>query len=149
MKEKIGYDFDLLCKKFGVDKSRLSRDYGVVPLKRGGGKLGYSEFPPKEDIVYLYNELNLSWCEIIELLAVSNKSWKNWRKTYCLYKNSHETYEKRKQKCCQKFTPKYIDRELKYKIYLDITRLSRNFIKYPLVKSDNPFINRNVRQKQI
>ena len=57
--------------KFGIDKSRLKRDYQKEPIKITKNGRG-SEYLSKEELEYLFIELNLSVYQIKNIIKVSN-----------------------------------------------------------------------------
>lgn len=81
-----------------IDVSRLSRDYSKEPLKRG-------ERPTKEDLEYLYLELNLDR-EIISSFLGCGKSLRNIKKflsEYDIKKDYAKISESRKSNCLKKY----------------------------------------------
>jgi transposase len=98
----------LVMKKFNKDK--LKRDYSVSPLQ------WYQEHPTKEDMQYLYIELNMSRPDVMKYLNLAFHSLDVIIIKYDLHKHAGERSNKN-----------YV---------IDVSRLSRDFSKYPLLKND-------------
>ena len=78
-----------IYEQYNIDLNRLSRDYLKFPLKRiPNKKSGWNyEVPPKEDIEYLYLELNLPKNILQIIFNVCNFSVCKWIKKYSLIKS--------------------------------------------------------------
>lgn len=72
-------------KKYNIDITKLKRDYLINPLKYIKFS-NNSEKPYKDDLVYLYNELNIRRKEIAKLFNVSDGTLKHWLKYYKIQK---------------------------------------------------------------
>lgn len=72
-------------KKYNIDITKLKRDYLINPLKYIKFS-NNSEKPYKDDLVYLYNELNIRRKEIAKLFNVSDGILKHWLKYYKIQK---------------------------------------------------------------
>ena len=100
------------------DVSKLTRDYSIIPLKKMkiNTPTGYTyEIPPKEDLEYLYNELNYSTQMIWEYFGVSRRIVQGWFKKLGIKKS-------------QKLITKSIQRT-NYKKYGSKTPLQNEIIK--------------------
>ena len=78
-----------LLSKYKIDISRLSRDYIKIPLKVTPNRsaIGYTiEMPSKEDLEYLFIELNMGRREISQYFNVSEPQIKIWNKKYNIRK---------------------------------------------------------------
>ena len=74
-----------------INKTKLLRDYENNPLKylkyRNNGPIKYKlEEPYREDIEYLYNEINLTFKELKEFLNISDSSLKRILKKFQIKK---------------------------------------------------------------
>lgn len=84
--------------QFGIDKSRLKRDYIENPLNK---KLRKIENPYKEDLEYLYIELNLSLNEMSSYFNVSISTIRRLLSKYKIHKSLEKIEEKSKQRIQQ------------------------------------------------
>lgn len=102
-----------------INKTKLLRDYENNPLKylkyRNNGPIKYKlEEPYKEDIEYLYNEINLTFKELKEFLNISDSSLKRILKKFQIKKNDKISKNNRKVGYDKKVRPNII--EIKNKI---------------------------------
>lgn len=120
----------------------LSRDYKKYPLKKylTESRVWKLERPCKEDIVYLYITQNLSVQEVCSYFGCTTKMFSRWVKEFGIHKNKTLQHE-----CCARLLcntqypkPTYLPNNEKYNLYkklnVDITRLTRDYIQYPLKK---------------
>lgn len=70
---------------FGIDKSKLKRNYLKEPLKITKNGRG-SEKPYKEDLNYLYIELNISIKDLHNIFSWSYSTFSRWLKYYNIKK---------------------------------------------------------------
>lgn len=72
---------------YNIDKSKLKRDYIQHPLMKGFGGQSKGEKPFKEDLVYLYIELNLKREVLEEYFSRCSRTLKLWFKEYNIHKS--------------------------------------------------------------
>ena len=72
--------------QFGIDSSKLKRDYIKNPVKVIYGKRN-SDKPYKEDLKYLYIKMNLSYQSLISYFNVSQSTITKWLKYYNIKKD--------------------------------------------------------------
>jgi hypothetical protein len=85
---------------YNIDKSKLKRDYLTNPLKKING---IYEKPFKEDILYLYIELNLNQSVLSKIFNLSNKVIINDLKLFNIKKDKSSIVKNRKQTCLEKY----------------------------------------------
>ena len=73
---------------YNIDKSRLKRDYIKNPLYKGSGGSDKGEKPFKEDLEYLYLELNLTRKVLEDYFSRCNRTLKTWFYEYNIHKPS-------------------------------------------------------------
>ena len=86
--------------KYNINLSRLSRDYIKFPLKKIGNRY---EYPIKEDMEYLYLELNLTRYELCEYFKVCDFTINIWIKLYNLIKPTKQIVERREKTSLKKY----------------------------------------------
>lgn len=72
-----------------IDVSKLSRDYSVYPLKRGNNSPRNprpAEYPTKNDLQFLYVDMNLSYDELAKYFNRSRSAVKRWLVSHCITK---------------------------------------------------------------
>jgi very-short-patch-repair endonuclease len=79
-----------------IDVSKLSRDYSLYPLKRGNNSPHNpipAEYPTKNDLQFLYIDMNLSYDELAKYFKRSRSAVKRWLVSHGLSK-SHDLRNK-------------------------------------------------------
>lgn len=114
-----------------INKTKLLRDYENNPLKylkyRNNGPIKYKlEEPYKEDIEYLYNEINLTFKELKEFLNISDSSLKRILKKFQIKKNDKISKNNRKVGYDKKVRPNII----KIKNKIKQTNLEKYGVEY-------------------
>lgn len=71
---------------YNIDKSRLKRDYIKNPLYKGSGGCDKGDKPFKEDLEYLYIELNLKREILEQYFSRCSRTLKLWFKEYGIHK---------------------------------------------------------------
>ncbi len=84
-----------------VDWSRLSRDYRKFPLKKSSGGKNFLEIPTKEDLEYLYLELNLKATQIGLLFSYNHPYC--WIQFYKIKKDPKKVHELGKRTILKKY----------------------------------------------
>ena len=81
-----------IYEKYNIDLNRLSRDYLKFPLKRSGESKTSNlvEYPTKEDLKYLYNELFLTTAEISKIFNCSSTIIQQFMKLFNLTKTKRQ-----------------------------------------------------------
>ena len=79
--------------QFNIDKSKLKRDYIKYPLIKGTGSQNKGEMPYKEDLKYLYIELNLRRSFIEQYFQQCSRTIKLWCKHFNLHKSSENIHK--------------------------------------------------------
>lgn len=77
---------------YNIDKSKLKRDYIKNPLYIAKNGIG-SERPYKEDLEYLYIELNIRQSLLFEYFNVKHSTFSNWIKYFNIKKDSKHIIE--------------------------------------------------------
>lgn len=75
-----------IYKKYNVDLSKLKRDYLKEPLKN-------NEKPQKEDIIYLYIELNISQKDLSKYFNKTESTLNRWNRAYHIKKDREKIYK--------------------------------------------------------
>ena len=106
-----------IYEKYNVDLSRLSRDYLKFPLIKGVSCRIKPEYPIKEDIEYIYLELNLSVKESAELFNITTSRFIAACQLYSIVKSSSLRAKMRARRnsneyYCNLNTPKISTEEL-------------------------------------
>ena len=71
-----------------IDVSRLRRDYSKEPLHKGVNQCDRAEIPSREDLEYLYIELNMKLIDIAKYFGYTNQGIPyKWTKLYGIKKN--------------------------------------------------------------
>lgn len=125
-------------KKYNIDKTKLSRDWIAEPRK-------YNEIPPKDDIIYLHIELDLNIKILMGYFDIRHHS--RFAEILSFYKISKNKIKKTE-------VLKHINKNFYKDHDIDINRLSKDFIKFPLKKKEAPtkddleylFIEKNLIQ---
>ena len=87
---------DCIYKKYNIDISKLKRDYIKLPLKHG-------EMIDYEDLIYLYNELNLRREDISSIFNISIYKVKRMLRKYKIIKDTKQVYNNIKKSMIKKY----------------------------------------------
>lgn len=146
-----------IYKHYNIDLNRLSRDYIKFPLKRTNNRNTY-EYPTKEDIEYLYLELNLNKNELLDIFKTSiwhiNCIIKKHIKKHLSIDEIYDFYKIDKNilnNCITLYDKiKYLHNE-KLLVYQDMCLiLNTSKIKlYNFIKENNLSLNKNEQQLKI
>ena len=107
-----------------IDTNKLKRDYQKYPLKiikRGKN----SELPFKEDLEYLYIELNMSLNEITSYFNVDNNIFYSWLKNFNIKKDRKLSSERKKQTCLEKYGCEYVLQNKKIREKANQTKIEK------------------------
>ena len=136
-----------------IDKTRLKRDYIKNPLIKGKGS-SPSEKPYKEDLEYLYIELNLSKIELGKYLNLPPTSLSKVLSFYNIKKDKNKILKNMKQTLMEKYGVENISflQETKDKISSKIKEKSETIVKKikqtKLERYGDENYNNNIQQKQ-
>ena len=104
--------------QFGINKSRLKRDYIENPLKRSKSKY-LNENVDRDDFYYLFNELNLTANDLSKIFGWGKDCIYNWSKKYNIKKSKSQIINHMEQTNLEKYGVKCIfqSNNVKQKIY--------------------------------
>ena len=152
-----------ILDNYSVDKSKLFRNYELNPLQSGCNQYtNKPELPYKEDLEYLYIELNIPRNELCKYFKCGPTKWKKWMKYYnikkpCNLQRFNKTHKNiniinfiRNKEKLKDFIEKNNIKtytELSYKLNISVSALSRYIKKYNL---QNYFIkNKSFQEKEL
>ena len=89
-------------KTYEIDDCKLNRNYIEYPIKITSNGV-HSEKLSKEELYYLYIELNMMVQEIADMVGVKKSNVERWLKKYNIKKDLKLTAENNKKSCLEKY----------------------------------------------
>lgn len=131
-----------IYEKYNIDLNRLSRDYLKFPLRKGTGCFDKPEYPTKEDIEYLYLELNLTLYMLEEFFGFGEYKILDFLRKYNIRKPPKLKVERTKNTNIQKYGAEHP---------MQVKELKQNAINTYKLKTgyENPSQNPEVKKKKI
>ena len=118
-------------EKYNVDINRLSRDYLKYPLNVIRYGLHCSEKPTKEDIVYLYIELNISQKDICSFFNIGVTTFTRWKCGYSIKKQQNQIVKNRVATCQEQYSVTNTTKLLHVRQKMKASCLDKYGVEYP------------------
>lgn len=130
-----------IVQKYNIDLNRISRDYSKNPLILTPNRtaIGYSlEIPNKEDLEYLFIELNMSRKDIAQYFNVSEPQIKKWNQKYNIKKDWNKVQQNIVKTQIELGRP-FDSNEEKMVYEALITKYDKNDVKFHYWSKDYPY----------
>ena len=132
-----------IYSKYNINPNKLSRDYLNNPLKITKNGVG-SERPTKEDLLYLYIELNITGFDIINIFGWNYTTFNRWTKYMCIIKDPKMRHKHTEKTKLRKYGRKNYNNRDKANLSRDETEIHHKVAKSKLTKyGDESYNNRN------